>query len=64
MTPPTGFNIISGNDMPFVLYRGQTVRRVFQISIPANSVGTFTFDMACKVGSDEYRRTSYMTIQY
>ena len=64
MTAPTGFSIITGNDMPFVLYKTQTVRRVMQINIPSNAVGTYSFDLTSKVGSDEYHHTAYMTIQY
>lgn len=64
MTPPTGFTILTGNDMPFVLYKTQTVRRVMELSVPANAVGTYSFDMTSKVGHDDYHHTGYLTIQY
>jgi len=64
VTPPTGFSILSGNDLPFVLYKTQTVRRVVQVSIPSNAVGTFAFDLGTRVGSDTAHHTAYVTIQY
>jgi hypothetical protein len=64
MTPPTGFTILTGNDMPFVLYKTQTVRRVLQMSVPSNAVGTFPFELHSKVGNDEYNDMGYLTIQY
>jgi hypothetical protein len=64
MTPPAGFSIISGNDMPFVLYKTQTVRRVMQINVPSNAVGTYSFDLTSKVGNDSFHHTAFLTIQY
>lgn len=64
VSAPTGFTILSGNDMPFVLYKTQTVRRVLQISVPPSAVGTYSFDMMSKVGKEEYRQKGYLTIQY
>ena len=64
MSPPTGFTILTGNDKPFVLYKTQTVRRVLEMSVPPNAVGTYPFDLTAKIGNKEIKRTGYVTIQY
>ncbi|MEA2552279.1 MAG: hypothetical protein QOJ65_455 [Fimbriimonadaceae bacterium] len=62
--PPTGFTVLTGNDNPFVVYKMGTARRVFEMTVPPNAVGTFPIDLTAKVGNKEFRQTAYLTIQY
>lgn len=61
---PEGWSVLTGNDSPFVIYGMGTIRRVVEISIPANAVGTFPVEMTAKIGSREVAQTAYMTVQY
>lgn len=61
---PEGWSVLTGNDSPFVIYGMGTARRVMEISIPANAVGTFPVELLAKVGSREVRQMTYVTVQY
>lgn len=60
---PTGWEVTSGDDKGFTIYNSYgSVRRVFELLIPAGTKGTFPIKLQADMGGKGYTQTEWITI--
>lgn len=61
---PEGWEVLSGDDKGFTIYNAyESVRRVFELKIPAGVKGAFPIKLQADLGGKGYTQTEWITIE-